>query len=497
MSLLKQSTDRDKMVFMTDSTDHVTGKTSLTLTITASKNGAAFASISPTVTERGNGWYALALTSSHTDTLGDIALHVTATGADPTDVVWQVIAGLPGESVTIQTGTGTGQLNISSGVVESNLKQIDGLATNGNNATLKLKQLSVINSEGSAIVATANGGNGNGILSVGDGTGHGIYAKGADAGSGDGINARGGASGGSNTNGIYGQANGTGSGIVGVGASTGGAGILANGGSGANGMQILGGTLTGDALVVTGRGSLGASKGAVFTGSGGAAEIDADITGNIIGDVTGSVAEATMIGAGGIDAGVLTVGALNEIRNKFLLEQISLNSPTVTSNTVTIGGTNAANDDAYIGATLLHFNASNEFIQMREITDFDLATFTVTVGQAWTVNPVDTDIIHVYANAGIASRSGRINIKKNVAFPGFSFTMYDSTTHLPLTGLTVTAERSIDGGAFAACSNAVSEVSSGGYKLNLSTADLNGDIIKLKFTAPGADQQDITIVTQE
>src|SRR5574343_1123420 len=98
MQEVKQSTAANVMVFMTDSADHVAGKTGLTLTITASKDGAAFASISPTVTERGNGWYSLALTSSHTDTLGDLAVHVTATSADPTDLVRQVVAGLPGEA---------------------------------------------------------------------------------------------------------------------------------------------------------------------------------------------------------------------------------------------------------------------------------------------------------------------------------------------------------------------------------------------------------------
>jgi len=92
--LLKQSTAANVMVFMTDSADHVAGKTGLTLTITASKNGAAFASISPTVTERGNGWYNLALTTAHTDTLGDLAVHVTASGADPTDFLCRVSARL-------------------------------------------------------------------------------------------------------------------------------------------------------------------------------------------------------------------------------------------------------------------------------------------------------------------------------------------------------------------------------------------------------------------
>lgn len=99
--MLKQSTARNLGVLMTDSTDHVTGKTGLTLTVTASKNGAAFASIAPTVTELATGWYNVALTTSHTDTLGDLLLHITATGADPSDVREQVVAGLPGESVAV------------------------------------------------------------------------------------------------------------------------------------------------------------------------------------------------------------------------------------------------------------------------------------------------------------------------------------------------------------------------------------------------------------
>jgi hypothetical protein len=92
MRTLKQNTARNVLVFMADSTDHVTGKTGLTLTIIGSKAGAAFASISPTVTERSNGWYQLALTASHTDTLGDLALHITGTGADPADILMQVVS---------------------------------------------------------------------------------------------------------------------------------------------------------------------------------------------------------------------------------------------------------------------------------------------------------------------------------------------------------------------------------------------------------------------
>lgn len=80
----------DLMVFMTDAVDHLTGKAGLTLAITASKAGGAFASITTTVTDRGNGWYKLALTTAHLNTIGDFALHVTATGADTADLVMVV-----------------------------------------------------------------------------------------------------------------------------------------------------------------------------------------------------------------------------------------------------------------------------------------------------------------------------------------------------------------------------------------------------------------------
>lgn len=92
MLRLVQSTARNAMLLLVANTDHVTGLTSATLTITASKDGAAFASITPTVTERGNGWYSLALTTGHTDTLGELVLHVTAAGADPIDVAYDVVA---------------------------------------------------------------------------------------------------------------------------------------------------------------------------------------------------------------------------------------------------------------------------------------------------------------------------------------------------------------------------------------------------------------------
>lgn len=101
--LLKQSTARNRMILMVDSADHITGKTGLTLTVTLSKDGGAFAAMGGTVTEISSGWYKLALNTTDTGTLGDLAIHATSTGADPTDVADQVVALLPGDNVTVGT----------------------------------------------------------------------------------------------------------------------------------------------------------------------------------------------------------------------------------------------------------------------------------------------------------------------------------------------------------------------------------------------------------
>jgi len=80
-----------------------------------------------------------------------------------------------------------------------NMVEIDEDATDGNNATLNLKMLNIVNSGGDAINAESSGGNGNGIHAYGNGSG----------------------------NGIYGQAGLTGNGIFGLGGGSSGNGLLA------------------------------------------------------------------------------------------------------------------------------------------------------------------------------------------------------------------------------------------------------------------------------
>lgn len=99
------------------------------------------------------------------------------------------------------------------------------------------------------------------------------------------------------------------------------------------------------------------------------------------------------------------------------------------------------------------------------------------------------------ANTTATRSASAAGITKNTA-QVFQFLMVDSNDHTtPKTSLTVTATRSIDGGAFASCTNSVTELSNGIYTITLSASDLNGDVITFKFSATGADTRYITIVT--
>lgn len=90
-------------------------------------------------------------------------------------------------------------------------------------------------------------------------------------------------------------------------------------------------------------------------------------------------------------------------------------------------------------------------------------------------------------------------VRKNQALNNFAFLMVSSTDHVtPKTGLgaAVTAQRSLDGAAFAACANAVAELSNGIYVINLAAGDLNAGVVTLRFSGTGADDTFVNIVTQ-
>lgn len=90
---IKQSSSSYALMFlMIDSSDHISAKTGLTPTVTLSKNGGSFASPAGAVSEVGSGWYKVAGNATDAGTLGPLVLHATGSGADPTDVLFEVVA---------------------------------------------------------------------------------------------------------------------------------------------------------------------------------------------------------------------------------------------------------------------------------------------------------------------------------------------------------------------------------------------------------------------
>ncbi len=92
-------------------------------------------------------------------------------------------------------------------------------------------------------------------------------------------------------------------------------------------------------------------------------------------------------------------------------------------------------------------------------------------------------------------------VKKNTALANLKFLLLNKTTKIPEAGITtseITAERAIDNGGFAGCTNeaSISEVGSGVYRLDLSAGDLNGDVIVFKFAHNDTDTRFIEIKTE-
>jgi hypothetical protein len=88
-------------------------------------------------------------------------------------------------------------------------------------------------------------------------------------------------------------------------------------------------------------------------------------------------------------------------------------------------------------------------------------------------------------------------LKRNTALNNYHFLMTDSTNHAPATGLTVSATRAIDNGSFGAGTlSSVTEIANGIYRINLAAGDTNGTVITLRFTASGADDLFVTLLTE-
>ena len=128
------------------------------------------------------------------------------------------------------------------------------------------------------------------------------------------------------------------------------------------------------------------------------------------------------------------------------------------------------------------------------------ASINLTGGAVDTVTDVTNDVGITQAGADkvwvSSSRTLTDGIQKNTAFNNLEFLMVLTSDHVtPATGLTVTGERSLDGGAFGAVTGTIAEVSNGIYQVDLLSADTNGDVITYRFSSGTADDTFITVTT--
>jgi hypothetical protein len=100
--LIQQNTANYPLTFLlVSSDDHVTAVTGVSPMVTLGKNGGSFSVPAGEITEIGDGWYKVAGNATDTNTLGSLTLHATATGADPVDMMHEIVAFNPQSAVNL------------------------------------------------------------------------------------------------------------------------------------------------------------------------------------------------------------------------------------------------------------------------------------------------------------------------------------------------------------------------------------------------------------
>jgi hypothetical protein len=461
---IKQSTTTYPLVFlMVDSTDHVTGKTGLTPTVTLSKAGAAFGAAAGAVSEIANGWYKVAGNATDSGTLGPLILHATGTAADPTDKEYNVTARITddlaypatsgrsmvvdanglvdantvklgptgagtaqtardiGTSVLLSSGTGTGQLDFTSGVVKANLAQIlataltetAGLLAGGFKKFFNVATpTGTVNSIPDAVAGAAGGlqiAGSNAATTYATLTVTGATTLTGNVALADGLTIAAPSTG--NRAGLDITGNGTGAAVkLAAGATGKGIAITTTAG---DGLSIL--PTAGSAIVATGNGTskhgivatggtAGTSDGIKAAAGTGGVDLRAAITGDItgalsgaVGSVTGAVGSVTgAVGSVTGNVGGNVVGSVGSVTAAVSLS--AGESQVVQSGTAAAGGASTITIATAVGTTAdligckVKITSGTGANQERVITGYVNGTKVVTVNYAWVTTPDNTSV---------------------------------------------------------------------------------------------------------
>jgi len=122
------------------------------------------------ITQVSNQMYSVDLATGNLDTEGRLNLYIRD-DSESIHYAQEFIVVNANVYDSLFAAAGTDKLQVD-------LTQIDGQATNGYNATLKLKQLNIQNSEGTAFISKSTGGNGSGVELEGNSAGNAMNLKG-------------------------------------------------------------------------------------------------------------------------------------------------------------------------------------------------------------------------------------------------------------------------------------------------------------------------------
>lgn len=124
--------------FLRKSIDHLSGVTGLGTNpaVSISKNGGAFGSATGGVVELANGWYAWNIATGDCDTLGELAVHITGTGADPRDFTLDIIVPDP---FAAQFGLTNLDVPTSTRLAAADIESDNGTAQSGSTTNIRLR----------------------------------------------------------------------------------------------------------------------------------------------------------------------------------------------------------------------------------------------------------------------------------------------------------------------------------------------------------------------
>jgi len=101
----------------------------------------------------------------------------------------------------------------------------------------------------------------------------------------------------------------------------------------------------------------------------------------------------------------------------------------------------------------------------------------------------------LYVAGGQQLLDGSVMFKKNIAVTGFPFMLLSATTGLPVTSGVAVGYVVLDGGSQAALGSSPVHEGNGQWSVNLTAAEMNGDVVGLVFIHPDAIPVSFTIKT--